>query len=453
MERVRSSRIVRWIAALAIVCNLPTFFLVRQEFKLHSSDQNTRTSTYIAVVSAFGTYFCMYAFRKPFTAATFADQEIWGLALKTVLVLSQLCGYMVSKFIGVKVVSEMPASRRAVTMVGLMAFAELALVGFAFLPLPGKVLMLFLNGLPLGMVFGLVLAYLEGRRHTEALSAGLCASFIVSSGVVKSVGRWLMVEQNVSEFDMPWITGLMFFVPMLFCVWLLQKTPLPSSEDRRMRSERTVMRRSERQGFFRAYRPGLLLLLLVYVGLTIIRTLRDDFGVEIWQALGVSGTPAVFAQSETVVAIVATLVNALAICIVGNLAALTATTVLMCAGFGFVAVATLAQWSGHLAPFPFMVACGIGLYIPYVAFHTTIFERIIAASPRQGNLGFLMYLADSIGYLGYAVLMTWKAIAPPGAGIFPFFRVGILVTSVACVVLLVFALRYFRRVLSEVVVS
>ncbi|MEZ6129899.1 MAG: DUF5690 family protein [Planctomycetaceae bacterium] len=414
---------------------------------MSDDDRNTRTSTVIAALAAFSTYFCMYAFRKPFTAATFADQEFWGLGLKTVLVLSQLCGYMVSKFIGVKVVSEMPRSRRAIVMVALMAIAELALVGFAYLPVPGKVLMLFLNGLPLGMIFGLVLAYLEGRRHTEALAAGLCASFIVSSGVVKSVGRWLIVDHGVSEFDMPYLTGLMFFLPMLFSVWLLQKTPDPNLEDRRLRSERSVMTRTERGQFFLAYLPGLSMLLLVYIGLTVIRTMRDDFAVEIWQAQGVEKQPEVFAQSEIVVAIAATLINALAICIVGNLAALTAATVLMCSGFVVVAVAAIGQWTGHLNAFPFMVACGIGLYIPYVAFHTTVFERLIAASPRPGNLGFLMYLADSIGYLGYAAIVTWKMVDPPGTGIFPFFRNGMLIASVVCILALLSALKYFRRVL------
>jgi len=416
---------------------------------LSEVDRNTRTSTFIAALAAFSTYFCMYAFRKPFTAATFADQEFLGLGLKTVLVLSQLCGYMLSKFIGVKVVSEMPRSRRAIMMVSLMAIAELALVGFALLPTPGKVLMLFLNGLPLGMVFGLVLAYLEGRRHTEALAAGLCASFIVSSGVVKSVGRWLIVDHGVSEFDMPYITGLMFFLPMLFFVWLLQRTPDPNHEDHRLRTERSVMTKIERSAFFRAYLPGLSMLLFVYIGLTVIRTMRDDFAVEIWQAQGVEKQPAVFAQSELVVAIVATLINALAICIVGNLAALTAATLLMCAGFVVVAGAAVGQWTGHLAAFPFMVACGVGLYIPYVAFHTTVFERLIAASPRPGNLGFLMYLADSIGYLGYATVVTWKMIDPPGTGIFPFFRSGLLLASVLCILALLFALRYFHNVLSK----
>ncbi|APZ92661.1 DUF5690 family protein [Fuerstiella marisgermanici] len=409
---------------------------------------NSATTTLIAAVAAFSVYFCMYAFRKPFTAGTYEGQELYGLGLKSLLVLSQLCGYMLSKFIGVKVVSEMPRSRRAAAMVGLMLWAELALVGFAFLPMPGKVLMMFLNGLPLGMIFGLVLAYLEGRRHTEALAAGLCASFIVSSGVVKSVGRWLVVNKGYSEFEMPYITGLMFLGPMLFFVWLLQRTPDPSDVDRQLRSERTIMSRTQRKEFFAAYLPGLCALLFVYIVLTVIRTMRDDFGVEIWRALGVTEKPEIFAQSETVVAIVATVLNAFAICIVGNLSALTAATMLMSGGFLIVVAAALGQWFGLLAPFPFMVACGVGLYIPYVAFHTTIFERIIAASKRMGNLGFLMYLADSIGYLGYSAVMVWKTASPDHSGIFPFFRLMMLLTSLVCVGVLLYALAFFRRVLT-----
>ena len=57
---------------------------------------------------------------------------------------------------------------------------EVALLLFALVPAPYNFGCLFLNGLPLGMVFGLVLSFLEGRRLTEALAAGLCASFIVA---------------------------------------------------------------------------------------------------------------------------------------------------------------------------------------------------------------------------------------------------------------------------------
>jgi hypothetical protein len=115
---------------------------------------------YLAASAAFCTYFCMYAFRKPFTAATFEELEFYGTGLKSALVLSQLLGYMLSKFIGIKVVAELRGDNRGKAIVCLIALAQLALVGFAFVSVPLKVAMLFLNGLALGMVFGLVLSLL-----------------------------------------------------------------------------------------------------------------------------------------------------------------------------------------------------------------------------------------------------------------------------------------------------
>src|SRR5262245_17728443 len=168
---------------------------------MHFAEQHRRGGIVVAGIAAFCTYFCMYAFRKPFTAGTFEGQEVFGLGLKTVLVISQLTGYMLSKFIGIRAISELRREARAPALVGLIVIAEAALAGFAYLPVSWKVVMLFLNGLPLGLVFGLVMAWLEGRRQSEALAAALCASFIVSSGFVKSVGRWLIVDVGCSEFQ------------------------------------------------------------------------------------------------------------------------------------------------------------------------------------------------------------------------------------------------------------
>lgn len=401
----------------------------------------------LAAAAAFCTYFCMYAFRKPFTAATYADQTLGGLQLKDVLVLAQLFGYMLSKFIGVRVVSETPRRSRAISIIVLISLAELSLIGFAWLPLTLKPLFLFGNGLCLGMIFGLVLAYLEGQKQTEALAAGLCASFIMSSGVVKSVGRWLMEQQRVAEFHMPWVTGALFFLPLLVSVWLLDRSPEPDAEDRRLRSQRTVMTRDERVRFLKAYAPGLAALLFVYAALTIIRTIRDDFGVELWSEMGVAKEPSVFARSETVVAIVVMLLNAGMIFVTSNIRALRLTTGLMTAGFALSVVAGLGQWQGWLSPFAFMVLFGIGLYVPYVAFHTTLFERLLASAPHRGNLGFLMYLADASGYLFYAAIVVIKIALPPQQGILPVFRSTLLITSLACIAALVAATVYFQRVL------
>src|SRR5262245_57241756 len=85
-------------------------------------------------VDAFGTYFCMYAFRKPFTAAPFDDVTAWGLAYKPLLVTAQVLGYTLSKFLGIKVVAEVQPHRRAVLLLGLIAVAEVALVLFGLTP-------------------------------------------------------------------------------------------------------------------------------------------------------------------------------------------------------------------------------------------------------------------------------------------------------------------------------
>lgn len=118
-----------------------------------------------------------------FAAGAYSGSSLGGLDYKVVLVVAQVLGYMVSKFIGIRVVAEMRPERRVTGILLLIALAWLALLVIAVLPPPFAAAMLFLNGLELGMVFGLVLGFLEGRRVTEALAAGLCASFILADGV------------------------------------------------------------------------------------------------------------------------------------------------------------------------------------------------------------------------------------------------------------------------------
>src|SRR5215469_10740626 len=126
--------------------------------------------TAVAGAAGFSAYFAMYAFRKPFTAATFEAVPGWGFALdyKIALVVAQVAGYALSKFIGVKVISEIEARNRARAILALIGVSWLALVAFALLPAPWNVIALFVNGLPLGMIWGLVYGYMEGRRVSEA---------------------------------------------------------------------------------------------------------------------------------------------------------------------------------------------------------------------------------------------------------------------------------------------
>jgi hypothetical protein len=176
-----------------------------------------------AAFAAFSCYFSMYAFRKPFTAAAFDGMSFAGsdLQLKTAFVLSQIIGYTLSKYIGVKVCSETTRGNRAGMLIKLILASLLALVLFAVLPGSWKVAAMFLNGLPLGMVWGLVVAYLEGRRCSDVVMAALCGSFIVASAAVKDVGRWLMSGWQVPEIWMPAATGALFLPVFLLAVYLL----------------------------------------------------------------------------------------------------------------------------------------------------------------------------------------------------------------------------------------
>jgi sugar phosphate permease len=132
-----------------------------------------------SVFAAFGSYFCMYALRKPFNAGSYRGHEWMGINYKAVLIIAQVFGYMVSKFIGIKIISELPPGRRQWMIIGLILFAELSLLLFGLVPVPYNILCLFLNGLPLGMVWGIVFSYLEGRRFKELLAVGLSISQIM----------------------------------------------------------------------------------------------------------------------------------------------------------------------------------------------------------------------------------------------------------------------------------
>ena len=90
-----------------------------------------------------------------------------------------------------------------------------------------------------------------------------------------------------------------------------------------------------------------------------------------------------------------------------------------------------------------MVILGLGLYLPYIAVHTTIFERLIAMTRDRGNIGYLMYLADSVGYLGYVVVLLAHSTAAPTERFLPFFLTLSWVLAGVCFVLLVPCGLYF----------
>lgn len=126
--------------------------------KGYSNSNSLKTGFILkASLAAFITYMSMYAFRKPFTASTYEGLSLWGLDYKILLIISQMIGYTLSKYLGIKYVAELNERNRVWVLIGLMSLALLSLLLFGLIPYPYNLPLMFVNGLPLGMIWGVVL--------------------------------------------------------------------------------------------------------------------------------------------------------------------------------------------------------------------------------------------------------------------------------------------------------
>jgi hypothetical protein len=388
----------------------------------------------------------MYAFRKPFSAAPYEGLRFLGTGvdLKTAFVVSQILGYALSKVIGMKLCSEVTRARRKGALALTILGAQLALLLFAVLPNDWKVVAIFFNGLPLGMVWGLVVWYLEGRRTSEMLLAGLSCSFIVASGAVKDIGRWLMSAHAVDPFWMPFLTGLLFLPPFFLAVWLLDQTPEPTVQDVRARVEREPMGRHERWRFVRQFFGGLVMLLVAYFFLTAYRDYRDNFGVEIFAQLGYGAAEtALFTRCELWVAfgVVATL--ALLSLVKDNRRGLLCAFAIMTLGALLMGVGTLLLDTGRVGGLTWMVLCGLGSYLAYVPYGSVLFDRLIASTRAVGTAVFAIYVADSVGYGGAITVLLSKDLVAADISRLDFFRYLTYFMSALGVTLLTASCAYF----------
>ena len=366
----------------------------------HSAQLSGWRLNLAASALAFATYFCMYAFRKPFAAATYEGAAWFGLAPKTLLVISQIVGYTVSKYLGIRWVSEVSRGGRWAMIVGLIGAAELSLLWFALLPPAGKVLALFLNGLPLGMIWGLVVRYLEGRRGSELMLAALSCSFIVASGIVKDIGRWLL-QHGVSEYWMPVTAGLLFLPPLLVSATLLDRLPDPDLQDQAEREARPPMTAAARRDFATRFLPGLLLLVLGIM--SSLNRVRDrERGLQVL-------------------------------------------FVVMTAGLALLGAATLALERRWLSGQAWMICIGLGAYLAYVPFSSFLFDRLMAATRFTGTAVFAVNLADAVGYSGSVGVQLYKDLVVASASRLGFFKLFSYGLSLGGCALLVAAGVYFAR--------
>ena len=361
-----------------------------------------------AVTAAFVAYGCMYAFRRPFSVAKFGGLDAWGVDYKALATVAQLLGYTTSKFLGIKFVSEAKPGRRILMIASLIAIAEGGLLLFAALPRPWNLAGLFLNGLPLGMVWGLVFSFLEGRRVTEVLGIGLSISVIFTSGWVKSAGAWTMTTWGIGEFWMPVVTGALFVPLLAGALWMLAQLPPPDAADIAERTKRVPMDKTARHRFLREHFIGVVLLVGAYLLLMTYRDLRDTFMVDILAEAHVHIVDSDFATIEGRVGLTVMGLLSVLVFFRDNRHALIMNAVLVAVGAVLLGVATWLHTHGHLSPRNWIVGTGIGLYLGFVPFQSLLFERLLAVLRSPGTAVFLMAMGDSYGYLSTISLYVVK---------------------------------------------
>jgi Family of unknown function (DUF5690) len=270
-------------------------------------------------------------------------------------------------------------------------------------------------------------------------------SFIFSSGFMKSIGKMMLLDRQVSELWMPCMVGVFFIPPLLLFTWLLNHMPEPDASDVEMRSERKPMNKRERIKIVATFLPGLLMIITVYILLTVLRDFRDNFSNELWTELGYGNQSSIFTYTETIISLLVLASMSLLILVKENIKAFMINHWIIASGFIIMLLASVLYLYIQISPVFWMTLVGAGLYMSYVPFNCLYFERLIASYRVKGNVGFLMYTADSFGYLGSVIVLFIRQFAGLQLSWTSFFINTVLTISLIGILGTIFAAIYFRK--------
>ena len=377
-------------------------------------------------------YSLVYALRKPFTAATFDGMELFGMDYKVATSIIQIFGYMVSKFIGIKLISELKREGRLKFILVSIGVAELSLVLFGCLPRPFNVLALFFNGLSLGCMWGVIFSFLEGRRVTDLLASLFGLSIAVSSGTAKSIGLFVVDILNVSEFWMPALIGAVALPLLAGLGYILDHLPKPTAEDKALRVERVTLDRQQRWELFRNFAPVLTLLFFANLFLTVLQDVKEDFLVKIIDVNAAGLSSWVFAKVDGVVTLIILAVFATLALVKSHIKVLST----------FVA---FNYDSLQLSPLVWLFIQSLCLYFSYLSFQTIFFDRFIACFRIRGNVGFFIAMVDSIGYTGTVLVLVFKECFNPNLDWLEFYNTMAGTVGIVCCTAFTVSLFYLMQ--------
>lgn len=389
-------------------------------------------------------YFLVYALRKAFTASTFDNLYLWGLDYKVVISICQILGYLLSKYFGIKIISELKRKHRFPSIVLSALCAELSLILFGWIPYPANFLCLFFNGLSLGCMWGFLFSYIEGRRLSDILAGFLGVSMVISSGAAKSFGLYVL-SLNVSPFWMPALIGGVALILLTGIAFVLDKLPEPTVEEKNEKSERVPLDKAQRKALFQKFAMLLLPLLSINVMYTLLRDIKEDFLVDILKHTSIKLSPFLFLQIDSIVTVLLLIILGMMIKVRDNQQSLTVLLMMML--IGSVAVFFSSMLFNRLSATPvlWLFLQSMGIYTAYLAFQTVFFDRFIACFKIAGNVGFFIYISDFSGYLVSCLFLLGKSLLKIRINWLEYYNILSIIVSAICILLVGIVFHVLRQ--------
>lgn len=388
-------------------------------------------------------YSLVYALRKPFTAAGFEGLEIAGMDYKIAVSVIQLAGYVVSKLIGIKLISELKAGNRLKLICGSAALSEASLVAFGLLPSPYNISALFFNGLSLGCMWGLIFSFLEGRRTTDILASIMGISMALSSGIAKSLGLHVLYDLHVSEMWMPAFIGAFAFPLLCIAAWTMTKFPAPSAADIASRSRRVTLNGRQRWKLFVDFMPLLIVLFSANLLITMQRDIKEDFIVCI---IDITTVPTwSFAYLDTIATLVLLAAFSLLSTVNNHLRALCLLLIMAAVGMGVIAFLGADGSAIKISTTAWLFLQTLCIDIAYLSFQTIFFERFIACFRIRGNVVFFIITIDFVGYLGTLAILLFKDFAASDVKWATFYNDMSMYIGISCCIAFLFSIIYIIR--------
>jgi len=162
--------------------------------------------------------------------------------------------------------------------------------------------------------------------------------------------------------------------------------------------------------------------------------------------MGWLNSASVFASSSCISGVIVLVIIGGLFVIKDEFRALKVSIFLIIAGFSLVALGSVLF---HLTIIPgatWIIVCSIGIYLGYVPFNCFLFERMIAAFKAPGNVGFLIYIADSFGYFGAMLFLLFKELIPVKYTWSHWFSILFYISSLCGILLMTAAYHILKRI-------